>query len=153
VVHRRRLIITVMTIVAGFGAPGCGAQGPVPVTIEGYRSELETICVATNEEFAALPAPPEQISVENFAIRAAETLDREATRVGRLTVPRDEGLRSDHRAFVRNTEQQADAWRAIAEAASGGNDVGAPADLVRQLVLGRNDLAASMDVPRCSRAR
>jgi hypothetical protein len=90
--------------------------------------------------------------VENFATRAAETLDREATRIGRLSVPRDDDLRSDHRAFVRNTEQQADAWRAIADAASVGSDMGVAADLVGQLVLGRNDLATAMEVPRCSRA-
>jgi hypothetical protein len=147
-----RVAGAVVAAVAGLLVAGCGESSPTPVTLEGYLSALESICATTNAEFDALPAPPEQISVENFATRAAETLDQEAARAGRVAVPRDDAVRADHRAFVRNTEQQADAWRAIAEAAAAGTDVGPSADLVRQLVLGRNDLALSMGAPRCTRA-
>ena len=84
------------------------------------------------------PAPLDKV-VERFA------------EVDRLDVPDDATLRGDHRAFVRNTEEQADAWRSIAGAGADSADLVTSADLVRQLVLGRNDLAEEMGAPACRR--
>jgi hypothetical protein len=127
---------------------GCG-EADEPVTEAAYLGSLETVCSDTTAELLALPTPPEQISVTDFATRAAELLDREAARVDRLDVP--ELLRSDHRAFVRNTEEQAAAWRSIAGAGGESPDLVTSTDLVRRLVLGRNDLAEEMGAPACRR--
>lgn len=131
----------------------CEGGLPEATTPESYRAELADVCATTAAELDALPEPPEQISVEDFATQAAEVLTREATRVDRLDVPRDDALRADHRAFVRNTEDQADAWREVAAAAATDGDVGDAADRIRRLVLGRNDLVDAMGVPACRRAR
>ncbi len=151
-VHGRRPgTLLTLAVCAVAAIAGCG-EPDEPVTAEAYLGSLEAICVDTTAELEALPAPPEQISVTDFATRAAELLDREAARVDRLDVPDDgDSLRSDHRAFVRNTEEQADAWRSIAGASDQSADLVATADLVRQLVLGRNDLAEEMGAPGCRR--
>lgn len=150
-VHRRRPGIILALAVGGAAALAGCSETDEPVTAATYLGSLETICTDTTAELRALPAPPEQISVTDFATRAAELLDREAARVDRLDVPDDDTLRSDHRAFVRNTEEQADAWRSIAGAGGESADLVTSADLVRQLVLGRNDLAEEMGAPACRR--
>ncbi|MGA7759741.1 MAG: hypothetical protein WBL31_03395 [Ilumatobacteraceae bacterium] len=148
-VHGSRSGILLTLAVCGAAAiAGCG-DTEEPVTAEAYLGSLEAICIDTTAELQMLPAPPEQISVTDFATRAAELLDGEAARVDRLDVPDDATLRGDHRAFVRNTEEQADAWRSIA--GGGSADLVTSADLVRQLVLGRNDLAEEMGAPACRR--
>ena len=149
--HGRRPGLLLAIAVCGFGAfVGC-SEPAEPVTAEAYLDALEAICVGTTAELPALPAPPEQISVTDFATRAAELLDGEADRVDRLDVPDDGALRADPRAFARNTEEPADAWRTIADGGGGSADLVASADLVRQLVLGRNDLAEEIGAPACRR--
>ena len=72
-----------------------------------------------------------------------------ASRASDLTVP-DE-LEDDHRAFVRNTDEQSTAWSDLAATAP---DDPTFADLAREigeLTLGRNDLAAQMGVDGCIR--
>ena len=150
-VHGCRAGILLTLAVCGAAAlVGC-SEADEPVTAETYLGSLEAICIDTTAELQTLPAPPEQISVTDFATRAAELLDREAARVDRLDVPDDATLRDDHRAFVRNTEEQADAWRSIAGTGAESADLVTSADLVRQLVLGRNDLAEEMGAPACRR--
>jgi hypothetical protein len=151
VAGRRVVAAAVVSSVLALAA--CDGGLPEAATPESYRAELAEICTATAAELDALPDPPAQISVSDFATQAAEALTREATRADRLELPRDDDLRADHRAFVRATEDQADAWREIAAAAGAGADVGAAADRIRQLVLGRNDLADTLQVSDCRRDR
>ncbi len=125
-----------------------------PVTYADYLGELQAICTATTEQLLALPAAPEQIAVADLATSAAGLLDDEATRVGRLDVPSGDDvpvddLDGDHRAFVRNTQEQADAWRAVAVA--GPDDLAESTQLIAQLVGGRNELADAMGAPSCVR--
>ena len=75
------------------------------------------ICGDTTSTLDALPQPPEQITVTDFATSAASALDNESERSRSLQVP-DE-LAADHRAFVRNTDEQAEAWREIATVEEG----------------------------------
>lgn len=136
-------------------AAGC-ADAETPVTRADYLSDLQTICTATTAELDALPEPPELISVADFATSAADSLDREAQRVDRLIVPADDDpgvdADGDHRAFVRNTQDQAAAWRAIAEAdRAGSDDIGDSTELIAQLVGGRNQLAEQMGAAGCVR--
>jgi hypothetical protein len=150
-VHGRRPGTLLALVVCGAATIAACADAAEPVTEEAYLGSLQAICIETTAELQALPAPPEQISVTDFATRAAELLDREAARVDRLDVPDDATVRSDHRAFVRNTEEQADAWRSIAATGGESTELVTSADLVRQLVLGRNDLAEEMGAPACRR--
>jgi hypothetical protein len=126
-------------------AAACGSE-PVAVTSADYLAELEMICVATAETIDALPTPPEEISVTDFATSAANALDNEAEQARSLAVPAD--LAEDHRAFVLNTDDQAAAWRAIAADPS---DLDASTTLIGQLVRGRNDLVDDMGASECRR--
>ncbi len=146
----RGLVVLVCLVAAG-----C-ADAETPVTRADYLAELQAICAATTAELDALPEPPELISVADFATSAADSLDREARRVDRLVVPADDDPNADadgdHRAFVRNTQDQATAWRAIAEAdRAGSDDIADSTELIAQLVGGRNELAEQMGAAECVR--
>jgi hypothetical protein len=141
-------------------AAGC-ADAETPVTRADYLSDLQAICASTTAELDALPEPPELISVADFATSAADSLEREAQRVDRLVVPGPDDPDGDdpatdpdgdHRAFVRNTLDQAAAWRAIAQAdRAGSDDISDSTELIAQLVGGRNELAEQMNAPECVR--
>ncbi len=142
-----------LLLIAAATVTGCN-DVVEPVTYDEYLSELQAICTSTTEQLLALPAAPEQIAVADLATSAAGLLDDEATRVSRLDVPSGDDvsvddLDGDHRAFVRNTQEQAEAWRAVAVAAP--DELAASTQLIAQLVGGRNELADSMGAPRCVR--
>jgi hypothetical protein len=152
-----RIGVLVATSAVGLAA-GCGAgSDDAEVTVEDYRAELAAVCTETAAALDALPAPPEQITVTEFAVDAASLLASQAEQVRRLAVP-DE-LADDHRAFVRNTDDQAASWRAVADTAgtgsasgSGDDDLVALTTRIGELQLGRDDLATEMGVPACRRA-
>ncbi len=145
-----------LAVAAGLVA-GCGAGSTSSeATPEGYRTDLTAICTETAAALDALPTPPEQISVTEFAVDAASLLASQAEQVRRLDVP-DE-LADDHRAFVRNTDDQAAGWRALAASAGsasaeavGDDDIVALTTRIGELQLGRDDLATEMGVPACRR--
>ncbi len=136
-----------ITVLVAVLVAGCGSE-PEPATPAAYRAELAAICTDTTARLDALPPAPEQITVVDLATSAASVLDNEASRVDRLEVP--ESLEDDHRAFVGNTVEQADAWRALADVEPDG-DLVATTGLIRQLVAGRNELASEMGVADCRR--
>ena len=123
------------------------ASEPAEVTEAEYLVELQAVCNETSAALDALPDPPEQISVADFASEAARLLDAEAEQARRLDPP--SSLADDHRAFIRNTDEQATAWRTIAE--GGTDDLDTATTQVAQLVLGRNDLVEEMGAPDCRR--
>ena len=144
---RSMLIVAVAAAVAA-----CAGEAADPVGFDDYVAELEAICTSTTEELLALPSAPDQIAVADLATSASLVLDDEATRADRLTVPAGDDvplddLEGDHRAFVRNTREKADAWRTVADT----DDLAAATELIAQLVGGRNELARSMQVPGCVR--
>ncbi len=122
---------------------------PVPVTEADYLVDLQAICVDTAATLDGLPRPPEQISVADFATSAAGALDNEAERARSLGVP--EEASDDHRAFVRNTDEQAAAWRAIATVGDDDDRLGELTVRIGELVRGRNDLVDEMGAPDCRR--
>jgi hypothetical protein len=153
--RRRGLALAAVGLAALVLAAGC-AEGEAPVTRADYLADLQTICASTTEELDALPDPPELITVADFATSAADSLDREAQRIDRLVVPDDDDPDADpdgdHRAFVRNTQDQADAWRSIADADRAGSaDIADTTELIAQLVGGRNELAEQMGAAGCVR--
>lgn len=151
VLVRARSILTGV-VAALLAAGACGGEAADPVGFDDYVAELEAICASATEELLALPSAPDQIAVADLATSASLVLDDEAARVDRLAVPTGDDvplddLEGDHRAFVRNTREQADAWRAVADT----DDLAAATELIAQLVGGRNELARSMQVPGCVR--
>jgi hypothetical protein len=147
-------ILAATCLVGALALAACGATASEQTTMADYLGELQAICSSTTAQLQALPSAPEQISVTDLATRAAELLDNEATQAGRLAIPsgRDvavDDLAGDHRAFVRNTQDQADAWRKVA--AGSPADLADSTQLIAQLVGGRNQLADSMGAPDCVR--
>lgn len=147
-------IFTATWLVGVLALGACASATINSTTMADYLTELQAICSATTSQLQALPKAPEQISVTDLATRAAELLDGEATQVDRLAIPTGsdvtvDGLAGDHRAFVRNTQEQADAWRTVATGASTG--LADSTKLIAQLVGGRNELAGSMGAPGCVR--
>ncbi|HYN33462.1 MAG TPA: hypothetical protein VES40_12615 [Ilumatobacteraceae bacterium] len=152
--RRRSIGIVAMLCLIAAGTVTSCSDPLEPVTYADYLSRLQAICSSTTEQLLALPAAPEQIAVEDLATSASQLLDTEATEVSRLDVPSGDDvsvddLDGDHRAFVRNTQEQADAWRAVATA--GADELAEATQLIAQLVGGRNELADSMGAPSCVR--
>ncbi len=141
------LVITALA--AALGA--CTSTSANEATEDDYLGALAAICIDTTEQLDSLPEPPEQISIANFATEASNALAREAEGVRRLEPP-DE-LADDHRAFIRNTDEQATAWNELATLPSVDAERLEPlVTTIGQLTLGRNDLAVEMGVPECQRS-
>ena len=126
----------------------CGSEA-APVTEADYLADLQSICVDTTATLDAIPQPPEQISVADFATSAAGALDNEAEQARALGVP-DE-IAGDHRAFVRNTDEQVVAWRAIATVGDDSARLDELTVRIGELVRGRNDLVDEMGATGCRR--
>lgn len=133
-------------IVAVTLATSCGSE-PAPATEADYIETLETVCAQTTATLEALPRPPEQITVAEFATSAASALDSESERARALDVPTEIG--EPHRAFIRNTDEQAATWRSIATASE--EQLGELTVRVGELIRGRNDLVDEMGAPGCRR--
>jgi hypothetical protein len=126
----------------------CGSES-APVTEADYLADLQSICVSTTATLDALPQPPEQISVADFATSAAGALDNEAERARALDVPGE--LDDDHRAFVRNTDEQVVAWQSIATVGDDSARLDELTVRIGELIRGRNDLVDEMGAPDCRR--
>jgi hypothetical protein len=133
-------------LLAALALAACSSE-PAEVTEADYLADLQAVCTQTTADLDALPDPPEQISVTDFASEAARLLDAEAEQVRRLGPP--SSLADDHRAFIRNTDEQSAAWTTIAVGAT--DDLSDATTQVAQLVLGRNDLADEMGASACRR--
>lgn len=131
-------------------AAACTSSDDPPVTEVAYRTALAEICIDTRNLLDSLPTPPEQISIADFATEAANALSAEAEQIRRLD-PDDE-LADDHRAFIRNTDEQAAAWNELGALPAGDAATLDPVvTRIGELTLGRDDLAIEMGVPGCQR--
>ncbi len=140
------MTIRAIAICVAMAVASCASE-PAPLTDADYLADLEAICADTTAVIDALPTPPGQIAVADFATSAAAALGNEAERARALDVPDD--LDDDHRAFIRNTDEQSAAWRTIATASD--DDLGALTVRVGELVRGRNDLVDAMGASACRR--
>jgi hypothetical protein len=138
---------SVATAIALATALAACASEPAVVTEADYLVDLQAICADTTATIEALPRPPEEIPVAAFASSAASALGNEAERARSLTVP--DSVSDDHRAFVRNTDEQVLAWRAISEA--GDDELDELTIRVGELIRGRNDLVVEMGAAGCQR--
>ena len=145
-IARMKLRIVALT---SAGLLAACASEPVEVTPADYLADLQAICVDATAALDALPRPPEQITVADFATSAASALDDEAETARGLDVP-DE-VASDHRAFVRNTDDQAAAWRSIATVGDDSARLDELTVRIGELIRGRNDLVDEMGAPGCRR--
>ncbi|MEM8621169.1 MAG: hypothetical protein AAGF73_15730 [Actinomycetota bacterium] len=150
--HHTQVIAAVAVAAATLSS--CGEEATADPTAAEYLADLEQICIATAAELDALPDPPELIRVTDFADAAASELRGEADRARTLDPPRIDDLQDDHRAFVRNTDEQAATWAQIAAATA--DDPNAELDALTtqlgELLLGRDDLVTEMGAPQCRRA-
>jgi hypothetical protein len=146
---RGSTLLVIAALAAALGA--CTRTSTNEATDEDYVGALSSICTDTTEQLDSLPEPPEQISIADFAGEASNALAGEAERVRRLEPP-DE-LADDHRAFIRNTDDQAAAWNELGSLPSADAETLEPlVTTIGQLTLGRNDLAVEMGVPECQRS-
>ena len=125
------------------------ASEPAAVTNADSLADLQAICADTTAALDALPQPPDQITVAEFATSAASALADEAEQARSLRFPED--LDDDHRAFIRNTDEQADTWRAIATVGDDNAELGELTVRIGELIRGRNDLVDEMGAPGCRR--
>ncbi len=143
------------SIVLGFVAAlaSCSSDGGPAPTAEGYLAELGSVCAGTATALGALPDPPDGITVADFATQASSILRDEAEAIRALSAP-DE-LDDDHRALIRNDEEQAAAWTDLAVTGGGtGVDAASLNDLtttIAELNFGRDDLVTEMGAPSCVR--
>ena len=154
---RAGIIFTAISVTAGFFSACTTAEDP-EVTEADYIDEMGAACRVTLAELAALPSPPVEITMTDFAALAATAIEHEAERIRTIEPPDD--LDGDHRAFIANTDDQASRWREIGTGidTGGGDDAADAAELNRlsgdiaQLTLGRDDLAVEMGISVCRRA-
>jgi hypothetical protein len=154
-VHRagrtRRTAIVLLSVVGGVALNACsGSNDPEPTAAD-YLVDLEAICAATAARLDALPHPPEEITVTDFATQAGSILTDEAEQLRQVDVPAD--LDDDHRALIANDEDQAAGWSDLAAAASSGSaELSEITTTITSLILGRNDLVTELGAPGCVRS-
>jgi hypothetical protein len=111
---------------------------------------MEAACRATADALDALTAPDDE-DVAEFATLAADTIQAEAEAARAIEPPDD--LAADHRAFIANTDDQADRWQEIGEvAATDAETLERAIQELSELTLGRDELATEMGITACRRA-
>ncbi len=145
----RQMLLPALAATALTAAACTDEPADEPATAEEYRAALAAICTAGSDVLDALPSPPDEVTVAEFASSVSSILTDEAERTRALSPP-DE-LDDDHRAFIRNTDDQASRWTDLSTTSP---DDPAFSDLAREigeLTLGRNDLSSEMGVEDCRR--
>jgi hypothetical protein len=158
-IGRPASIFTASIFTAGILTAGilgaCTTTEDPEVTESDYVAVMSAACRVTLAELAALPSPPAEIAMTDFAALAATAIEQEAERIRTIAPPDD--LDGDHRAFIANTDDQASRWREIAneidtEIDAGGAELNRLSGEIAQLTLGRDDLAVEMGISACRRA-
>ncbi len=143
----RSLLFALTVAIAGIGASCTSGPTTLGVDADDYRAELAALCTASMQERAGLAAP-DGSGVAAFAGTVADILTRQADAARALRPPSD--LDDDHRAFVQNTADQAARWTNLAMTSpDDAEQFGVIQTEILELTLGRDDLAAEMDVPDC----
>jgi hypothetical protein len=138
----------VLVVLIAAATAGCTTTtGDGPATGPDYATALAAVCRQTDIDLDAVPRPPDATTAE-LGSAVAALLVNEAERARALDAP--DALRDDHRAFVLNTDEQASAWTALADADA--TDLESITARIGSLALGRNDLVTEMGVEGCVRA-
>lgn len=138
-----------LAVVLAAAVVACAEEPPSDMSTGEYRSTVDGICESTTARLDALVPPADEGAVAEFATAVAAALGDEAELVRDLAVPDD--LASDHRAFVRNTDEQSAGWSELATTPTGDTAFADLARAIGELTLGRNDLAAGMGLDACVR--
>lgn len=148
------LVVAMVLALVGCTTTAGDADDPTtPLTTETYPVAMEEICDATSAELDAVPAPPEQISLGDWAAELARILGNEVDRFDELRVT-DE-LSEAHGTLTRTAREQADQFALLAAAVENpagddtGESIGAINDEIRSLSLGREEVAIGLAVPAC----
>jgi hypothetical protein len=114
-----------------------------------YPAAMGDICAESNIQLAELPAPTDETTRANWVDDVAGILLAESAAFAEISV--DGELGADHRAFVANTQEQAEQWAAVATAlrTDSPDDLAAASEEIAALTLGRNDLATEMGLSGC----
>jgi hypothetical protein len=132
------------------GLTACAEEATPAITRAEYVDALALICTETGTRLDALVQPDGAGGVPAFATAVAEVLRSEAELARGLSVP--EELDADHRALIRNTDDQAARWEELSAMPSTDAGFGDLTREIGELTLGRNDLIADMGVDACERA-
>ncbi len=139
----------VLAIVAATGA-ACTSDPPAAPTEAEYAAALTGICAQTADRLATLTQPDDVSAVGSFAAAVSDALRTEADRARDLVAP--DALDADHRAFIRNADEQASAWEQLSATSPDAPEFGELTREIGELTLGRNELVAEMGVAGCARS-
>lgn len=147
-----RVVRLAAVVVAMTVAAGCETTDAEPTAAD-FRTEAEGRCAETSTRLDQLPTPPDQIAQDVWAGEVARALRDEAAELDFLAAPAE--LQADRRALVLNTEQQAEAWNALAEALAldDAERISTLTTEIAELTLGRDELATEMGLDACRRDR
>lgn len=145
--------LLVATLVVVAAATGCSSDGDGSGGALGgddYTAAMTDLCRRTDDRLDALPAPPEQISADDWATEVARALRAEQTAADALVV--DAELRSDHGAYTTTTGDLAARYDDLAAALAASDDVTTLTTEITELSLGRDDTAAQLGLDACVRS-
>ncbi|NND75155.1 MAG: hypothetical protein HKN44_09130 [Ilumatobacter sp.] len=148
---RHRLSRRVAGVAAAASAVAACSSAPASdVDPAAYRAQVDTICRDALADQALLAEPADATGVAEFALAVAAGLEAEAELLRAVEPPAD--LAADHRALIRNTDDQARRWTALASTTPDDTAAfGVIQTEILELGLGRDDLAQEMDLPGCRR--
>ncbi len=139
-----------IALAAAVSTAACTSEPAADVDPQAFRDAVNAICTTSQAEQDALAVPDAPNAVAPFALDVAGVLESEAELLRAVTPP--SSLAADHRAFIQNTDDQARRWRELAATPpENAADFGAIQTGILELGLGRNDLAAEMQLPSCRR--
>jgi hypothetical protein len=142
--------VTIGLAALAASAAACAEEPAEEITNEGYTVALGTICADTDARLNALAQPSDEVAVAAFAASVSDVLRDESELARQLVAPPE--LDADHRAFIRNTDEQAERWERLGATPAADPAFGDITVEIGELTLGRNDLVAEMGVAACERS-
>ena len=131
---------------------GGDADGSSELTGALYATTMGDVCASTATRLEQLPSPPDDISRADWAGEVSRALLAEAAAFDAIRV--GDSRRDDHASFVENTEEQAAQWLLLSEVlvaeAADEQALDLTTTEIRELTLGRNDLATEMSLDGCT---
>lgn len=157
---RRRVILFVVALIVVamvLASTGCSTTtggsdaeaAGAPLDASFYPGAMSEVCAATDARLAELPTPPDEISNVDWSGEVARALQAETDALDAVSEPGD--MRSTHRDFVANTQDQTDAWTALSSAldAEESTAIDAARTEILELSRGRIELAGEIGATAC----
>ena len=148
------LVVALVLASTGCASDGAGGGTDDSTELSGalYADTMGDICASTTARLDRLPSPPTDISRADWAGEVSRALRDEAAAFDAIRV--GDSRRDDHASFVENTEDQAAQWLTLSEVLAGeaadDEALSQATTEIRELTLGRNDLAVEMALGGCT---